>query len=343
MDDKFQKLLQSVQKFPDQAEQLWNEAKTLHLDKSYSDIDHVIVAGMGGSALGARVLKSLMNSRLRTSFEIVTDYTIPSYANDKTLIILSSYSGSTEETLAVAALASTRQTKIIAITTGGGLQEFCSLHNFPIIKIDPRNNPSGMPRLANGYNLAAILAILTRLSVISFTDEELEEALANTRKIISDFSPQNHSNPAKSLAESLIGKFPVLVASQHLTGSAHVVKNQLNESAKTMSVLFEIPELNHHLLEALAHPPQNKTLLKFLFFESDHYSDRIKKRYQLTKDVLDKNNIQHVSYQITSKDMTSEAFEVIALGGFLQYYLALNYKVDPLEIPWVDYFKEKLK
>jgi glucose/mannose-6-phosphate isomerase len=151
------------------------------------------------------------------------------------------------------------------------------------------------------------------------------------------------NNLAKLTAIKLKGRIPVLVASEHLVGSAHAMKNQINEGAKTFSVLFDLPELNHHLLEGLRNPAQAKEYFYFLLFESELYTPRVSKRYPLTKEVIEKNEVEATIIKLTGKNKLNQAFELLAFGEYVALYLAILYGLDPSPIPWVDYFKEKLK
>ena len=154
--------------------------------------------------------------------------------------------------------------------------------------------------------------------------------------------PEN-SNLAKSIALKIKDTIPILVASEHLLGSAHSFKNQINETAKSFSSLFDIPELNHHLMEGLKYPAKAKELLNFLFIESNLYSPNVVKRYPITMDVVEKNSINYLKYTATLETKLMQAFEIMILGSFVSFYLALLNGADPKSIPWVDYFKEKLK
>jgi glucose/mannose-6-phosphate isomerase len=148
-------------------------------------------------------------------------------------------------------------------------------------------------------------------------------------------------NEAAQMAKKITNKIPILVASEHLVGAVHVTKNQINESAKSFSALFEIPELNHHLMEGLGHPETAKQLM-FLLYESSLYADHVQKRYPLTKEVIEKNGVAVETYRLESDTRLQQVLEVLVYGSFLQYHLATEYNADPLSIPWVDYFKERL-
>jgi glucose/mannose-6-phosphate isomerase len=304
----------------------------------------VVICGMGGSALGARIVDALFPTTMRTPMEIFTEYYIPGYVGSGTLVIISSYSGNTEETIEAFYKASQKNAQVFGITTDGQLAELLRKYNYPGYIFEARNNPSGQPRLALGYSVGAIMAVLSRCEFISLTNEEMEGAIKTTRKALSDYGADKpeSENLAKKMARELKGRFPIIVASEHLKGAAYALKNQLNETAKTFSVLFDIPELNHHLIEGLRNPAQMKEYMSFVVINSDLYSERVKLRYPITKDVLEKNGIAAIDYQPESDSKLEQVFEMVAFGSFVQYYLAMIYDVNPSEVAWVDYFKKEL-
>jgi len=165
-----------------------------------------------------------------------------------------------------------------------------------------------------------------------------------TRKYISEHSARipTSQNVAKNLATSLFNKQVILVASEHLLGAAHAFKNQLNENSKTFAALFDLPELNHHLLEGLANPKAAKTMLHFLFLDSKLYSPEVSKRYPLTAEVVEKNNVATSTFETVSNTKIEQIFELLTLGEYVSFYLSILYDTDPTPIVWVDYFKKKL-
>jgi glucose/mannose-6-phosphate isomerase len=337
-------ILGSIQALPEQIEQAWNEIKYLDLPHDYSASKNIVVAGMGGSALGGRIVHYLEFRNLRAPVEIVTNYHLPNYVNQDTLVILSSYSGNTEETLASAYDAIKRKAKIIGIETGGKLEEILKEHNLPIYLIDPKNNPSGQPRMGLGYSIASILGILSKLRFINTTEEEIQNAIQTSEKFVKEFGVRTHSNKniAKNLSQKLANKIPILISSEHLVGVTHAFKNQLNENSKNFSMSFEISELNHHLMEGLKYPAKSKELLRFLFFESKNYYERIEKRYAITQDVVRQNGFSFDIYKTESETKLEEVFEILILGSYISFYISSLHGIDPSPIPWVDYFKEKM-
>jgi glucose/mannose-6-phosphate isomerase len=338
-------ILDTIRRLPDQVEQVWKEIFAVERPQKCSHAANVVIAGMGGSALGGRIIDSLIVDRSRTPIEVFTQFHIPNYVGENTLVILSSYSGSTQETLSDLNDALKRRAQIFAITTGGALAEYIKKGQIDGYIIDPIHNPSKQPRMALGYSILAILAILARCDFIHMPEYEVKNITNTLQKKIAEFDINNalDKNIAKSLAKKLLGYIPVLVASEHMLGSAHAFKNQINETSKTFSVLFDIPELNHHLMEGLRNPAEAKRFLKFVFIESDSYSESVKKRYPLTKDVVEKNEVNYVSYKLTSETKPEQVFELLALSSFVSFYLACGYNSNPVEIPWVDYFKNRLQ
>ncbi|HWA51887.1 MAG TPA: bifunctional phosphoglucose/phosphomannose isomerase [Patescibacteria group bacterium] len=338
-------ILSSIEHLPEQIQDAWNEIQKVELPQEYGDCQNIVVAGMGGSALGGRIVHYLEFKNLRVPVEVVTNYHLPSYVNNKTLVILSSYSGNTEETISCAADGVNKNAKIFGIETGGKLLEILEEHKLPFYKIDPANNPSGQPRMGLGYSISSILAILSKLKFIDIEDDEILNAIEITEKFVKEFGVRSHTenNIAKKLADKLANKIPVLISSEHLVGSTHAFKNQLNENSKNFSMHFEISELNHHLMEGLKYPAKAKEILHFVFFESNNYFERIQKRYSITQDVVKQNGYGFDIYKMQSKHKLEEVFELLALGSYISFYIAMIHGIDPSPIPWVDYFKKKME
>jgi len=337
-------VLASVQKLGDQFWQAWNEMKQVDIPEDYSKAKNVVVAGMGGSALGGSIVDSFAHGRIRVPVEIFNEYHLPNYVNKNTLVIASSYSGNTEEAVANIHEAHSLGAKVFAICAGGKLASFAKEKNIPMYLIDPVQNPSGQPRLALGYSLGSILSVLAGKEYIHLSDTEAVEIVETIKAQTVEYDVYNEEkqNPAKTFARKLVNTLPVLVASEHLVGAAHAFKNQLNETAKTFAVLFSIPELNHHLLEGLAHPKKAKEILKFVFITSDLYTQRVQKRHEITKGVVEKNGVSTLTYAMRSKTKLNQAFELLTFGSFVQFYLAMLYEINPAPVPWVDYFKKEL-
>ncbi|MEJ2441653.1 MAG: bifunctional phosphoglucose/phosphomannose isomerase [Patescibacteria group bacterium] len=337
-------VLSSIKMLPDQAREAWEEVNKLKIKKEFAGATNVVICGMGGSALGGRVVDSLFEKKIRAPIEVFTQYYLPNYVNKNSLVIVSSYSGNTEETLSCFNDALKRGARIFGITTNGKLAESLKKEKIDAYIFEPTYNPANKPRLAIAYSIFALLAFLNKTDFITISDQEINSAFDTLEECVKDFGPRASSkqNLAKTMALELQNRIPVLVSSEHLVGVTHVFKNQLNETAKTFSVSFDLPELNHHLLEGLGGPPKAKEVLHFLFYSSKLYSDRVQKRYPITQEVVDKNSVGYSLYNLRSKTKFEQVMELLAFGSFVSFYLAFLNRVDPSEIPWVDFFKKKL-
>ena len=338
------KILASIRLLPDQFEQAWEETKKLDINKNFYKVENIVICGMGGSALGGRIVDSLMAQRVRTPVEVFTEYDIPYYVNQKTLVIATSYSGNTEETISALRNALRKKAQIFVITTGGKLGDLAKKENLTSYIYQPKANPSDQPRMGLGYSIGATLSILIHCSHIHMSDDDIYEMVTNTRKVIKeyDIDEPTSKNICKNLSIKLKNKIPVIVASDHLYGVAHSFKNQLNENSKVFSTTFDIPELNHHLMEGLKNPAKVRELLYFLFYKSKLYRRELEIRYDITADVVNKNGYQYTFYEPRSSTKMLQIFETLSFGSFVSFYLAALYGVDPSKIPWVDYFKEEL-
>ncbi len=337
-------ILTSISDLSNQIKQSWEEVSTLHFGKLYAGVQNIVVAGMGGSALGGRIVDSLFNDRLRVPLEIETSYHLPNYVNSKTLVILSSYSGNTEETIAAANNAVSKKAQVFIVTTGGKLAELAKEEDLISYVFRPTYNPSNQPRMGLGYSLGVILAILGKNNFVTVTEEEIKETTKTAEEFIHEFGVRisESKNVAKSIAKSLHNKIINLMASEHLSGVAWAFKNQINENSKTFSTFFEISESNHHLLEGLKYPTSLREKAIFFLIESPHYYERIIKRYPITLDVIEKNGGKGLIYKTTSKTKLGEVVEILVLGSYISFYLAMLNDINPSPIPWVDYFKERL-
>lgn len=344
LEDKYKLVADTIRLYPNQLKQAWDEIGFLHIPPEYKNVENIVFCGMGGSALGARIVDSLAIDRLRIPLEIFNDYKIPNYVNNKTLVVVCSYSGTTEEVIESTYQAIKKGAKIFGITIGGTLGELLKKEKIPSYIFEPKYNPSLQPRMSSGYMLGAPFALFNKLGFLSVSEEEIEDAMSVSFKVLSEFHENSplEKNLAYSFAHKLKNRIPVLVASNHLYGTAHTIKNQFNESAKTFSVLFDIPELNHHLMEGLKNPIRQKELLKFVFLSSNLYDEKIKKRFLVTQDVLERNLVEYLVYSPTSEKKLSQVFETLIFGSFTVYFLTKLYGIDPLEIPWVNYFKKQL-
>jgi glucose/mannose-6-phosphate isomerase len=334
----------SIANFPEQLASSWRGAGEAKLPASYRHFNQIIFCGMGGSNLASELIRSVYAEELKTPVILVRDYHLPAFTDKNTLVFVCSYSGGTEEPLSCLREAKLKKAKIFCLASGGELIAQAKKNHYPYYQFSTESNPSDQPRYGLGLQLGSLLNLLTRLKVLKVTNQKIANIADYLEKLGSHFDPKSilSKNPAKQLANNLEGSFALIIAAESLSANAHILSNQLNESAKNFALWHLIPELNHHLLEGLAEPKEFKKQAIALFLTSVNYSTRIQKRFAVTDKVLQKQKIKLCEYQTTNKDPLTAALEILTLGSWLSLYLSVLNKQNPAKIPWVNLFKEEL-
>lgn len=338
-------VLPTIEQLANQCQEVWTSAQSVKVPADYSTVRQVVVAGMGGSILGTHIIQTVFKDELKVPILIVPDYTLPEFVDENTLVIASSYSGTTEETISALHDAKKRGAKIAGITSGNEIARILQEWQLPAVIFPTTYNVSNQPRMGLGYSVFGQMILFSKCGLLDLTDDMYEQVLA----IISDAhlsyaqSVPSDINPAKLLAFEMLDKIPVITVAEHLEGVGHVLANQLNENAKTYSEYRVIPELNHHLMEGLQFPKGNGDHILFLTVESDLYSANNSLRLSLTEEGLEKNNIEVRSIKLKGTTKLEQAFELLVFGSYASFYLAMLHNIDPANIPWVDWFKSELK
>lgn len=330
-----QNTIASTEKLPEQLEAAWEQVQAITIPNEYSDITSIVFCGMGASIYGALVVKALFGQNFPYPIETVTDYHLPKYVGPQTLVVLTSYSGSTEEVLSCAQEGLEKHAKMLVLTKGGKLGEFAKSNGIPAYIFDGLLNPAGVPRLGNGYTIIGLMGLLHKAGIIQLDEEKLKGGIEHIKK-----NKDVIKERAMHDAHSVFGKIPVILMAEHLSGNAQILRNQFNETSKVFSAYYLIPDLNHHLMEGLQFPQPSS--LKFMLFSSYSYSPKIQKRVELTLDVVRQNNQAILEYISQGTDMYQDFLEILSLGSYTTLYLGLLYEQNPATNPWVDYFKEKL-
>lgn len=324
----------SILSFPDQFSQVISEFSQMTVPAACGLVDNIVVTGMGGSALGGRILASLEREYLKVPLVVSTEYQLPNFVGKKTLVVASSYSGNTAETLAALEEAQKRQAQIFVLASGGKLAQIARELKLPNYIFDPKYNPSSQPRMGLGYNVMATAGLLSRCHLISEI-ADLQELAPFLR------SSQTEFKKLATLATQIVDKIPVFVASEHLKGAAYDLRNQFNENAKSFAVWCDLPEAHHHLMEGLSFPKNNPQNLIFVFLKSCFYHPEILKRYPITAEILGKQKISYIDFPMFGKNQFFETMQTIQSGALLAYELAKLNGIDPGPIPWVNYLKDK--
>ncbi len=339
------KMLDTIELIAKQIEQVWADFENTKLPQSYQGFNKIVINGMGGSGLPTHLMQSYLFDKLKLPIINLHSYNSPAYLDDKTLFIAHSYSGNTEEVLSSVAQAEKIKAKIFAITTGGKLANLIDNKKINGFVYRPKYNICGQSRIALGYSSFALLALFNKLSLVKISRQKIKDLVIFSQEVDNNFSINTPSkdNFAKQAAENLVGKTPTIVAAEFLSANAHIFANQINENAKNFANYFLISEMNHHLLEATQHPKGNQKNLFFVFLTSKLYREENQKRIRITRDILEKQKIDYLVYELQPPSHEEQILESLAFSSYSSFYLAILNQVDPNQIPWVDYFKGQIR
>lgn len=303
------------------------------------DFLNIVYAGMGGSALAA--LLSLSWPGYKVPFEVCRNYELPYYIGEKTLVIVASYSGNTEETLEALAKAEEKGAKIAVIAGGGKLAEAAEAKGYPLARLPKAEQP----RYAVFYNLKALLDLLAPTGLLN--NDNLETELNGAADFLQQASASwlptipSDQNPAKKLAMELAGKSPVIYAGPLLAPAAYKWKISFNENAKNVAWWNQFPELNHNEFIGWASHPVDKPY-GVIDLRSNLEHPRVQKRFEVTERLLSGLRPAPNVVQAQGETILQQLLWMVAFGDFVSIYLALINGVNPAPVDLVEKFKTAL-
>jgi len=291
-----------------------------------SDINQIIIAGMGHSAIAGEIVKAILKKD-PIQVNVIRDYTLP-HINSKTLVFVLSHSGDTEEAIAMYSDALKKKAKVIVITSGGKLSFLVHESNAKAIRI-----PSGvLPRFALFLTLFPMLNVLTNNNLTSIKKIDTDELNTLLRNPL-------WNEKAQEIASKIHNQIPLIYTSKNLEPVALRWKAMINQNAKTHAFCNVFPELGHSELEAFAFP---NAKYHAILIQDEKDSIRDKKRFQAFKTSLKKQDIPTTELVIRGKSLLSKILSSVYLGDWVSYYLALKNKVDPGLMKFTDSYKEKI-
>ena len=335
------RMLSKIDGLPDQIEHAWDRAGTLPLPAS-SGLQHVIFAGMGGSAIGADLACSYARHQASASITIWRDYGIPAWAaGPGTLVVISSHSGNTEEALTAFDAAQQAGARRVAFTAGGELQARASHSGDPVWPIDH----AGPPRAAVGYSFAYALRLLARLGQIADPSGEIASAagaMRTQRERLAAASPVV-GNPAKRMAGQLMDRWPIFFGAGLLAPVARRWRTQVNELAKAPAQFEELPEADHNVVAGTLGPESliGKTMAVFL--RAGLEDPALTRRVEATRHALMVEGYNTDLIDGEGETRLAQQWTCLHYGDYAAYYLAIAYGVDPTPIPAIENLKEELR
>ena len=306
-------------------------AKNSNFKNQQNEIKNVLICGMGGSGIGGKLVSQWIANEIKVPVLLSSDYTIPSFVNQHTLVIASSYSGNTEETISSIEIAKKNNAVIIGLTSGGKLKQFCIDHNYNYVIVPGGNQP----RAAIGYSLVQLLNIFSSFNLIS---ENWKKDIDAGIKLL-DLNLENIKNKGKEIAEFIFTKFPVIYTETAYEGVAIRARQQLNENSKVLGWSIAIPEMNHNELVGWA---GGNNQLAAIFVYSDDMNTRNRKRMDLSKEIIAKKTNSIFNIDTIGNSLIERSLYLINLFDWASFYLVDMNKVDVFDIKVINHLKGEL-
>ena len=306
----------------------------------YAKPGNVVVAGMGGSAIGGELLKDWARDKVQVPIEVSRDYLLPAYANERSLVLVMSNSGETEESLSAFLDAVRRRCMIFCVSSGGSLLEFAEKLGVPYLRV-----PSGMPpRAALPYMFVPLLRSLEKAGVVSGVSGELSEAVELLARVSGENSPEKpvKDNFAKMLASGINGSVPVVYGFGVYRSVAQRFKQQFNENSKVPSKWEFFSELDHNEIVGWERAGKLAECFSTIFLRDKAEPDEIRSRIETTKALLPSGSKM---FEVWSQGECALArmLSTVCVGDFTSVYLGVLRGVDPTPVENINLLKEKTK
>lgn len=335
-------MLSNIADFPNQIKKAWDDINKMALPSYLVTCNRVVICGMGGSGIGGDLVKSVVVDESRTPIYIHRDYSIPIFADAKTLVIADSFSGNTEETLDAFISAQQKGAKLFAITCGGELERLAKKFKTPYYKFDYKSEP----RAAIGFPIGAILAIFKKIGILDMTEDQIIKTLTFLKDFNETLFPDSahRKNQAKQIAKDAENSLPIFYSSERMASVARRWRSQFAENSKTIAFFDTFPETNHTATNGLDFPKEADQLVKFYFIRSRFDNQRIKTRMRITAEIFQKKGISYRDIDIKKPENAfAEILMLSLLADYSSYYLSIINNVDPSDMENVNYVKKRLK
>ena len=327
---------------PEQCRDAYNIGFSADINKPAVKINNIVFAGVGGSGIGADLVKVYLGSELKIPVSICRNYALPDFAGEATLLFCSSYSGNTEETLSCFNDGLRRKAFIITIGAGGKLKEAALKNNLNHISI-----PSGYPpRAAIGYMSITLLGVLAKLGLIKDKESDVKELyriLCGIRdeEIGPDIAAQK--NISKQIAAKLYRRYSIIYGMSDTTEAVSIRwREQIAENSKTLSSSNILPEMNHNEIVGWRFPKDMLKNFKVVMLRDKDDHERIKQRVRISAHIIEKSGAEVIMLEKQNGGRLARVYSLMYIGDFVSYYLAILNNIDPTPVETIDYLKKEL-
>jgi len=336
-----QNMIVEINDLPDQLDRAWVLGKDLSLP-NWKNISRVLIAGMGGSAIGADLLATYVAPHCSVPVMVHRDYNLPAWVSGtETLVITSSHSGNTEETLSAFGKAVENGCRILAISTGGKLADDAEEAGAALWLFDH----SGQPRAAVGFSFGLLLAAFSHLNLIPNPEEELNDAVLamKSQQLHLTTDIPTAQNQAKRMAGQCYGRWVTVMGADILAPVARRWKGQISELAKAWGQFEFLPEANHNTSAGVINPQEIITKNMVLFLRAKSFHPRNALRAKITKQIFMLEGLGTDCFYAQGDTPLAQLWTTLHYGDYFAYYLAMAYGVDPTPVEAIEGLKERLQ
>lgn len=332
-------MAQAIYQLPEQISQGWQVS--LPDLSGIAKPQNLVICGMGGSAIGGDLVRVIAADSATVPIIVSRDYNLPAFVGENSLVIASSYSGNTAETLTAFQAAKERGADLIAISSNGKILELAEWWQVPFIQI-----PSGLqPRAALGYSLFSLLRIVTELGLVTVTTDQVEAVVRLLQGLRAEFRPESpvDKNGAKVVALALEGLIPLIYGSEpYLDPVAFRWKTQINENAKAVVFNNVFPELDHNEINAWTGQPALSRKIGVVLLRDEGESPEMRKRIDVTRKLIEEDVGAIIEVHSRGGSTLERILSLVYLGDYTSLYLATLFEVDPTPVEIIERLKKEL-
>jgi glucose/mannose-6-phosphate isomerase len=325
---------------PEQCLEAWEQSKSWEAPAGFGDVDKLVIAGMGGSAIAGDFLQALAYAESRVPVTVVRGYDLPAWVDARTLVVVCSHSGNTEEVLSCFEQALAGPAKKLVITTGGKVLELAQANQVPFLQYEYPN----VPRDAFGHGLVRLLVIANGLGMVRLYDARMRAVVQEMQALREaiGWHAAEADNGAKRLARSFENVLPLTIGAGYMTPPARRWRTQMNENPDVFAFWDELPELNHNLVVGLKHPADLLRSIRAVFLDHEGLHARTRLRYGLTQDLFERGGISCERITFPQRDPLAAQFCAVHFGDLVSYYLCMLKGTRPVEVDNINWLKERL-
>lgn len=320
-----------IEQFPSQIKEAIDIASRTTFNDHQQSINKVVLIGMGGSGIGGDIVKNFILNEAKVPFLVSKSYSAPAYIDKNTLVIVSSYSGQTEETLSALSQIENTGAKIVCISSGGEVLKTAKDKNYDFVAL-PDNYSS--PRACLGYSVVSQLILLNKLNLIN---DSIVKNLKTSVDLIK-FNIEDIQLEAQKIAKRLFSTIPIIYTTDQFESVAVRFRQQLNENSKMLAWHNVIPEMNHNELVGW----RSKKNVSVIYFRSKNELERNAIRIKINQNIISEYCDNVLNVYAKGQSLVEQSMYLIHLGDWISFYLAIMNKMDSIEVNVIDHLKSEL-